>query len=97
MRENERLFLLFDTTHNMKNIYNNWVSRKMFKMPNVNDELGDLIPSDVIVSFNHIKHLYEKEETNVIKVAHALRENALHPSNIQKISPKLALCKLLFF
>jgi len=95
MRENERLFLLFDTTHNMKNVYNNWVSKTTFRMPKVNADLGDIIPSDAIVSFNHVKRLYEKEETNVIKVAHALKENALHPSNIQKISPKLALCKCL--
>ena len=68
----------------------------MFKMPTVNAELGDLILTDVIISFNHMKRLYEKEETNVIKVTHALKENALHPSNIQKISPKLTLCKLLY-
>lgn len=88
------MFLLFDTTHNMKNIYNNWVCRSSFRMPKVNNELGEFIPSDKIIKFNHIKRLFEKEETCVIKVAHALKENALHPTNIQKVSPKLALCKL---
>ena len=62
-------------------------------MPKVESELGDLIPSDKIIKFSHIKRLFEKEETSVIKISHALKENALHPSNIQKVSPKLALCK----
>ena len=63
-------------------------------MPKVDDELGKLIPSDKIIKFNHIKQMFEKEETSIIKVAHALKESALHPTNIQKVSPKLALCKL---
>ena len=94
IRKNEPLFLLFDTTHNMKNIYNNWVCRSTFKMPKVNEDLGLLIPSDRVVNFKHIKSVFEKEETSIVKVAHALKENALHPTNIQKVSPKFALCKL---
>ena len=77
----------------MKNIYNNWVCRSTFRMPKVNDELGAIIPSDKLVPFKHIKQLFQTEETCTVKVAHALKEAALNPTNMQKISPKLALCK----
>ena len=37
-KSDERLFLLFDFTHNMKNIFNNFVSRKTMYIPETADE-----------------------------------------------------------
>ena len=36
-KPNEILFLLFDFTHNMKNIFNNFVSRKVMHIPEIPD------------------------------------------------------------
>ena len=87
--EGERLFLLFDPTHNLKNLYNNWLIKSTFSFPNVQ---GDLLRAKH-AHFSNIKQLYAKEESMVLKVGHRLKKAALNPNNIQKTSPQLALCK----
>ena len=54
-----------------------------------------LIPEDCLnADFCHIKQLYQKEEAKTLKIGHKLKIAALNPSNLQKTSPQLALCKL---
>jgi len=86
----ETLFLVMDSTHNMKNFYNNWLSRKTFIVP-PSDLLGT--SSSLSSTFSHVSALYALEEAKILKVAHRLRKSALNPSNIQKTCPQLALCK----
>lgn len=88
--DGERLFLLFDPTHNIKNLYNNWLKKSTFTFP---DERSELL-SAKHAHFSNIKQLYEKEESLVLKVGHRLKKAALNPNNIQKTSPQLSLCKL---
>ena len=87
----EKLFFIIDPTHNLKNIYNNWQRKGLFWTPTG----FEAILPETKADFRHIQQLYEREESNVLKVAHRLRRQALNPSNIQRTCPKLALCKLL--
>lgn len=85
----EKLFLIMDPTHNLKNIYNNWQRKGTFTVPNG----FETIITGTTAEFSHIRRLYEREECKSLKIAHRLQKNALMPSNIQRTSPTLALCK----
>lgn len=87
---NEKLHLLFDPTHNLKNIYNNWLSKKTFHFPS--SRCADL---PEYAHFQHIIDLFQLEETKKLKIAHSLTKTALMPNNIQKTSPRHALSKLM--
>lgn len=89
---NAQLYLLFDPTHNMKNIFNNWVSKKFFLLPP-----GHISDNEVVADFNHIQQLFALEETNPLKIAHKLNVTSIGPSRIQKQSIKHALSKFLVY
>ena len=48
------LFILFDSTHNFKNLYNNFQKHDVFNFHNSSDFK--------FASFSHVKHIYELEE-----------------------------------
>ena len=53
-KQNEHLFLLFEVTHNMKNIFNNFLSRKIMYIPLIaDDEL--ILGGKCLAQFAHIK------------------------------------------
>ena len=91
-KSDERLFLLFDFTHNMKNIFNNFVSRKTMYIPETADE-QNILGGRYIAKFAHIQRLYAIEEHQPLKVAHSLKKASLNPSNIARTSPQHALSK----
>ena len=91
-KPNERLFLLFDFTHNMKNIFNNFINRKVMHIPEISDDYN-IFGGKCIAQFAHIKWLYALEEHKPLKVAHALKKVSLNPSNIARTSPQHALSK----
>ena len=91
-KSDERLFLLFDFTHNMKNIFNNFVSRKTMYIPETADE-QNILGGRCIAKFAHIQRLYAIEEHKPLKVAHSLKKASLNPSNIARTSPQHALSK----
>ena len=78
------LFLMFDTTHNMKNIYNNFLNRQIFHF----FKDGDVEPT--VVNFSDIVSLYNYEQNRSLKLAHKLNKTVLNPASIQKVSVKLA-------
>jgi len=82
----EKIFLLFDTTHNVKNIYNNFERKKNFEIPSFPGILSQNISPD----FSHCVKLYELEKGKPIKYAHKLRKNFLNPKSIEKVSVKPA-------
>ena len=92
-KPNEKLFLLFDFTHNFKNIFNNFISKHQFNIPTSGFEnvLGDSCRAN----FAHIKRLYAIEEHKPLKIAHALKKASLNPSNVARTSPLHALSKWL--
>lgn len=89
---NTKLYLLFDPTHNTKNIFNNWVSKKLFILPP-----GHISDNEVVADFNHIQQLFTLEETKPLKIAHKLNVTSTGPSRIQKQSIKHALSKFLVY
>ena len=79
-----KIFLLFDTVHNLKNIYNNFLKKKMFECP---DFRGEAIGTPC---FDDIVELYHLELGKPVKMAHKLNEKMLHPSAIEKTNVSLA-------
>ena len=79
-----KLFLLFDMTHNFKNIYNNFMKRKQFVCPKFGSiDIG-------MPKFEHIVQLYNLELGKPLKIAYKLYEKVLHPTDIEKTNVTLA-------
>jgi len=84
---NQPIFLLFDPVHDLKNIYNNFQSRKTFVCPPMAHEL----PTGCTAKFQDIVDLYNLEATSSLKKAHRLSPSTLYPKSIEKTSVKLAI------
>jgi len=80
------IFLIFDPVHDLKNVYNNFQSRKLFECPPMTSNL----PTGCTAQFQHIIDLYNLESVMSLKKAHRLTPAALQPKNIEKTSVKLA-------
>ena len=79
------LFLLFDSVHNLKNIYNNFCKRGILSFPSIDD------PTSIkTASFIDIRNLYAEESKQPRKLAHKLTQKSLAPKNIEKTSVKLS-------
>ena len=91
-RKEERLFFMFDFTHNFKNIFNNFVNKKIMSPPTAQYE--DILGKDCCARFQHIAHLYAIEESKSLKIAHGLKKASLNPSNIARTSPQHAISKI---
>lgn len=78
----QKLYLLIDPTHTIKNLYNNFQRRVHFEFPK-----GF---SFTTANFNHVKSLYELESSMSLRMAHKLNKAVLAPTNIQRASAKLA-------
>ena len=90
-RMGERLFLMFDFTHNFKNIFNHFVNKNVMNPPTTGHE--HILGESCSAKFSDIKKLYALEEDKVLKVAHKLKKSSLNPSNIARTSPQHALSK----
>ena len=86
-KPDELLFLLFDTTHNFKNIFNKFLNKQKFNIPTNGHE--NLIGSSCFPSFSHLRHALE--ESKVLKIAHVLKKSFFNPSSIARTSPHHAL------
>ena len=82
--EEEEIFLLFDATHNLKNWFNNHLSRKTFSCP---DFKGQKIGKP---SMDHLHQLYELEKGSPTKVAYKLSKRVLEPSALERVNVQLA-------
>ena len=78
------IYLLYDTVHLFKNVYNNFLNKESFCCPTL-DGTGILHPN-----FAHIRELYHLEVRKVPKIAHKLTDVVLNPANIEKTNVKLA-------
>ena len=79
-RNGERLFLLFDFTHNFKNVFNNFTNKGEMDLPTFGYE--HILGESCTANYNHIKQLYQLEETKTLKVAYALKQSSLDPNNL---------------
>ena len=89
-RPDEKLFLIFDFTHNFKTIYNGLLSRNHIKIPTAN--FTHILGESCNAPFDHVKQLYAIEEDKPLTGAHALKNVSLNPSNVARTSPQHALC-----
>jgi len=81
------IFLIFDPVHDLKNVYNNFQSRKTFQCPPMGFNLP---PEGCTAEFQHIIDLFNIEAVMSLKKAHRLSPAVLQPKNIEKLSVKLA-------
>ena len=88
LRSEEKLFLLFDFTHNLKNIFNNFVTRKRYHVLTCNSaDAQHMLGEQCIAQFEHVKRLYALEEHKTLKIAFTQKKASLNPSNIARTSP----------
>jgi len=85
-----KIFLIFDPTHIVKNVYNNWLTRKTFKLPSV----VSLVPEPLTANFSDVVAVYDEECHKPLRIAHKLSETVLNPKTIEKVNVKLALSVL---
>ena len=91
LRSKERLFLLFDFTHNLKNMFNNFVTRKRYHVPEIaNANAQHILGGECLAQFEHINRLYALEEHKPLRIAFTLKKASLNPSNIARTSPQHA-------
>ena len=67
--------MIFDPTHVIKNIYNNLLTRKMFKLP----ELPSIVPKALTATSSDIAAVYDEECQKPLQIAHKLSETVLDP------------------
>jgi hypothetical protein len=80
------IYLISDPIHDLKNVYNNFQSRKLFHCPQMTLNL----PNGCTANFQHIVDLFNMESTMSLKKGHRLTPAALEPKSIEKVSVKLA-------
>lgn len=78
------LFLLFDSSHNVKNVYNNFLNRRSFIMPKFSDS-----ESKLRADFQHLLELYTFEKDRPLKMGHKINPTVLNPTTLQRTSMKL--------
>lgn len=79
-----RIFLLIDSTHNFKNIKNNFQNKKVFTCPSFQGKSMDN------VKYDHVQALFEKEQGKAVKMAHKLSDKVLFPKVLEKTNVMLA-------
>src|SRR6218665_3515426 len=85
----ELILLIFDPVHDLKNVYNNFQSRKSFDCPPFS--LSEGASEGCHPRFQHIVDFYNKEAAMALKTAYKLNSSVLEPKNIEKTSVRLAV------
>lgn len=78
-----RIYLLFDSVHIFKNVFNNLLNRRNFKCP----AFGE---TEVSASFKHVEDLYRREMGKPVKFAHKLSDKVIAPKPIERTKVELA-------
>ncbi|KAG1651616.1 THAP domain-containing protein 1 [Nymphon striatum] len=82
------LFLLFDPVHNIKNVYNNFQGKRIFKLPSFHLDNLNFVTT---AKFDDLCELHNLEATKPIKLGYKLTEKCLNPTSIEKSSVKLSM------
>ena len=85
-----KIFLIFDPTHVVKNIYNNCFTRRVLKL----SDFPPLVPENKKPFFTDVEAVYNIECSKPLKIAHKLSETVLHTKSVEKVNVKLALSML---
>jgi hypothetical protein len=92
-KPNSPLFLLFDSTHNVKNVFNNFERRRIFTCPPLPHSVSSSTteqPTAFTANFQHVEDLFVLEKDKPVKAAHKLTKATFNPTSIQKTSVKFA-------
>ena len=84
------IFLVFDPTHIIKNIYNNFLTKRIFKLLS----LPPFVPNSLTANFSDVQLVYDNECDKPLRIAHKLSDTVLKPKTIEKVNVKLALSVL---
>ena len=84
------IFLVFNLTHIIKNIYNNFLTKQIFKLPS----LPPLVPNSLTANFSDVQPVYDNECDKPLKIAQKLSNTVLKAKTIEKVNAKLALSVL---
>ncbi|PAA94070.1 hypothetical protein BOX15_Mlig022091g1 [Macrostomum lignano] len=82
--DQKEIFLLMDTTHNIKNVYNNFQRRGVFHCPAFDN------CSNFVARFSDVEAIFEIERGQSSKIAFRLSEKVLRPLNVERTSASLA-------
>ena len=82
-RPGNKIFLLFDSVHVFKNIFNNLLNRKEFFCPPFE---GESLSAKMV----HVKQLYALELEQGVRFAYKLTDQVLNPQSIERTKVKLA-------
>ena len=82
--------MVFDPTHIIKNIYNNFLTKRIFKLPS----LPPFVPNSLTANFSDVQLVYDNECDKPLRIAHKLSDTVLKPKTIEKVNVKLALSVL---
>ena len=85
-----KIFLIFDPTHMIKNIYNIFLAKQIFKLPSMHC----LVPAPFTASFADVETVYNNERKKPLRIAHKLSETVLRPKSIEKVNVNFALSLL---
>ena len=85
-----KIFLIFDPTHVIKNIYDNFQSKRIFQLP----RLEPLVANNITARFSDIEEVHNNEYHKPSKIAHKLTETVMKPKTIEKVNVKLAMSLL---
>ena len=85
-----KIFLIFDPTRVIKNIYNNFLAKRFFKLPTTHG----LVPAHLTATFADVETVYNNECEKPLRIAHKLSETVLRPKFSEKININLALSLL---
>ena len=77
------LYLIYDPTHALKNIRNNWISEKTQTQKFV-------VPDTIIAKWNHLEIIYKKEQATMIKDT-KLDHCSLFPNSFERRKVSLVL------
>ena len=78
-----RIYLLFDSVHIFKNLYNNLLNKKEFKCPPFGGE-------ELSAAVQHVHDLFKSELGRSVRYAHKLTDKVLNPKPIEKTNVDLA-------
>jgi hypothetical protein len=83
LNKTKKIFLLFDSVHVFKNIFNNLLNKKEFKCPQFDGQ-------EMSASVQHVHELYKLKLGRPIKYGHKLTDRVLNPKWIEKTNVDLA-------
>ena len=88
IHSDEKLFLLNDTTHILKNVFNNFHVRRNLDYP-----CPDSLNASAHAHYDDLKTIVAREAQQGLRGAHKLSRTILAPTSIGKVSAKYALGK----